>query len=99
MEIIGLGMALGLIAAAACVMCYRRGLSDGAELRQGGTPGRFFGRTASAAGFARGGRQETGRGAGDDEAAAMMKRYETILSYDPYASAQREAVYGGGERA
>ncbi len=33
---------------------------------------------------------------GDEDAAAMMKRYETILSYDPYNSPQKTPLFGGG---
>jgi hypothetical protein len=90
MEIIGLGAALGMLVAAACALCYRKGVRDGmkrygeslppvASRRHPPSPG-----SPKSAAFW-GGSSERGRH--DDEAAAMMRRYEAILSYDPYGPA------------
>ena len=100
MEIIGLGAALGMLFAAACVMCYRKGVRDG--MKRGESPSQSFGLTAPGAGSPKSGAfwggkargplgLRTGFGnsktEGDDEAAVMMRRYEAILSYDPYGTA------------
>lgn len=89
MEIIGIGAILGLVAAAVCVAFYRKGVRDGMGVKKGVAPQKDF-----AGNFGRA--QE-----GDDEAAAMMKRYETILSYDPYNSSRSTSSFGNtdGERA
>ena len=68
MEIIGLGAAAGIIVSAVCMMFYRKGVRDGMSMKKG---------TAPQAGF-------TKVQSGDEETATMMKRYEAILSYDPY---------------
>ena len=68
MEIIGLGAAAGIIIGAACMMFYRKGVRDGMSMKRGAAPQAGFNKAQS----------------GDDETATMMKRYEAILSYDPY---------------
>ncbi len=110
MEIIGLGAALGMLIAAACVMCYRKGVRDGMAAGKGECPSRLSatapapGSPKSAAfwggkqGGLSGDRKGFGNGkpaAGDDEAAMMMRRYEAILSYDPY---NQKAAMSEGER-
>lgn len=81
MEIIGLGAAAGIIVSAVCMMFYRKGVRDGMVMKKGNAPQASFNGKAAV---------------GDEESAAMMKRYETILSYDPYGAAR--AGFGGGER-
>ena len=108
MEIIGLGAALGMLVAAVCVMCYRKGVRDGMAAGKGEYPS-CLSATAPAPGSPKsaafwGGKQgglkpQKGFGsgklaAGDDEAAMMMRRYEAILSYDPY---NQKAAMSGGE--
>ena len=101
MEIIGLGAALGMLVAAVCVMCYRKGVRDG--MQRGESPGRLSAtapapespKSAAFWGGKQGGLKPNGKAtAGDDEAAMMMRRYEAILSYDPY---NQKAAMSEGE--
>jgi hypothetical protein len=93
-EVIGIGAAAGLIVAAACMMFYRKGVRDGA-----GVPAKAKALWGGGTGMKRGAAPQAGfKAAGSDEdAMAMMKRYETILSYDPYNSPQKAALFGNPE--
>lgn len=93
MEFIGLGVAAGLAAAAACLMFYRKGVRDGMAAREGRPAGRL--RRQQSIGH------ESLITKSDENAAAMMKRYEAILSYDPYNVQQKNSPFMGepeGER-
>ena len=98
MEFIGLGAALGLLVAAACAMCYRKGVRDGIKTQAGGSLPPVASRPGSPRSKAFwGGSSEGGKGAmkGEGEAEMMMRRYEAILSYDPY---NQRAGMSEGER-
>lgn len=83
MEIVGIGAVAGLIAAAVCMMFYRKGVRDGMNMKRGAAPQAgitqpvYFGEAQGS----------------DEEALNMMKRYEAILSYDPYGSSQKAALF------
>ena len=85
MAIAMVGTALGLAVAAACVAFYRKGVKDGGGFAA-----------------ARGGAPKQGadKPAADEGEAAMMRRYETILSYDPYNLSREAGPFEGrcGER-
>lgn len=82
MEIIGLGAVIGLVMTAACMMFYRKGVRDCMEIKRG----------TSQKGPGCSPRHNT---AHDDAGmAAMMKRYEAILSYDPYGAPQKSEQPG-----
>ena len=101
MEIIGLGAAAGIIVSAVCMMFYRKGVRDGVSMKNGKSPSQSFGLTDATGAPAKtktlwGGKQGGHSATSDDETATMMKRYEAILSYDPYGAARAE--FDGGER-
>ena len=85
MEIIGLGAAAGLIVAAVCMIFYTKGVRDGMNMKRGNAP---------QTGHTQPGHFGMAQGS-DEEALTLMKRYEAILSYDPYGSPQKAALFGG----
>lgn len=64
-----MGVAAGVLVAGMCVIFYRKGVRDGMDVKKGVRP-------KAKAIFDMGGT--------DEQQSDLMKKYETILSYDPY---------------
>ena len=78
--IVGLGAAAGLIVAAACALFYLKGVRDGMDVKKGRKP-RIAGKI--------------GTGGSDEAQSEIGKKFEAILSYDPYETDKQREQRGG----
>lgn len=76
--VLGLGAAAGLIVAAMCVFFYAKGVRDGMDVKKGVRPRMMH----------------AGEAKDDAAASEISKKFEAILSYDPYAAGRQDEAKG-----
>lgn len=76
--VLGLGAVVGVIVAAMCVFFYTKGVRDGMDVKRGVRP-----RVMHA-----------GEAMEDAAATEISKKFEAILSYDPYAAGRADESEG-----